>query len=277
MIQTLNAAGISAKIDTVGAYLSELNIDGQRVLKPSSDGVSVHGGSAVLIPYSGRVRRGIYSFEGHRYSLPVNDGSGNSIHGFVRDTHFHTVSRKRDRIVLRTEISGKGYPSTLSLNVKYRLSPHKILTSFTISNTGPVNAPLLVGSHPYFSVSEEWKLRFSRPLIRLKAEDIFFPTGETEKAGRLYTNKHEAFDESLFFKGGGRITLESEAAQVEILRHNLNFITLYTGDYTEGRSLAIEPQSGVPDAFNNGIGLKIIKPGQTMNFWFTIGSVSTGK
>jgi len=48
------------------------------------------------------------------------------------------------------------------------------------------------------------------------------------------------------------------------------FFVLYNGKYAEGKSIAIEPLTGAPDAFNNGIGLKIIDPLKSLNTQFKI-------
>ena len=123
MILTLKHQKVSAKIDTIGAYLAELEIHGYPILKLAKDGISTHGGSAILVPYSGRVRNGRYLFEGIEYSLPLNDNKGNSIHGFALKSSFEVIKRRIDEIVLRTEINEESYPTSLILFITTSLSP----------------------------------------------------------------------------------------------------------------------------------------------------------
>jgi aldose 1-epimerase len=266
----LKHKNVFANVETVGAYLSVLEIDGHNILKPADDGISTHGGSAVLVPFSGRVKNGKYFFEGHEYILPLNDNMGNSIHGFVRKSNFTVIKERKDEIVLRTEITEESYPTSLILDVKYRAYSNKFLSSFTVANTGSKNSPLIVGAHPYFTVSNNWKLLFSKPLFEFLAKEYYFPNGKIVRANQKYSNEPSSFYEHLFYKGGGKISLINEDAVIEIMRHNMDYLTIYTGEFTEGKSIAIEPQSGIPDAYNSGIGLKIIKPRERMNFWFTI-------
>ena len=42
------------------------------------------------------------------------------------------------------------------------------------------------------------------------------------------------------------------------------YLQIYTPDHR--KSIAIENLSGAPDAFNNGMGLKVLAPGETANF-----------
>ena len=266
----LKHKNVFANVETVGAYLSELEFDGHKILKSADDGISTHGGSAVLVPFSGRVRNGKYLFEDHEYSLPLNDNMGNSIHGFARKSNFKVIKERVDEIVLRTEISEESYPTALILDVKYGVHSNKFLSSFTVANIGSKNSPIVVGTHPYFMVSNNWKLIFSKPLFEFLAKDHYFPIGKIVKANQKYSNEPSSFNEHLFYKGGGKISLINEEVEIEIMRHNMDYLTIYTGEFTEGKSIAIEPQSGLPDAYNSGIGLKIIKPGEKMNFWFTI-------
>ncbi|MEM0139200.1 MAG: aldose 1-epimerase, partial [Ferroplasma sp.] len=76
-----------AEFSSIGAYLIKLVLNGVEIIRKSNDGISTHGGAAVLIPFGNRIRNAEYTYNGKKYLLPKNDGK-NSIHGLVRDINF---------------------------------------------------------------------------------------------------------------------------------------------------------------------------------------------
>ncbi|MEM3925242.1 MAG: aldose 1-epimerase, partial [Metallosphaera sp.] len=63
------------------------------------------------------------------------------------------------------------------------------------------------------------------------------------------------------------ILLSSQYSKIAISKPGMDFVQIYTG--VPG-ALAIEPMSGAPDAFNNGIGLIKLLPSQTKEFSFQV-------
>jgi len=168
-----------AEVCDKGAHLSALFMDNKEILKGSSDGVATHGGSAVLIPYAGRVKAGRYSFNGRNYSLPLSS-DGHAIHGLVLSSKWVAVSISSASVVMTTRLKHEGYPSPLELSVKYAFSsPASFQVEFVATNAGFRDAPIVIGAHPYF-FAKKWSLHHEGPVQRLLTEEKDFPNGELE-------------------------------------------------------------------------------------------------
>ena len=96
-------------------------------------------------------------------------------------------------------------------------------------------------------------------MFRYELQDQYFPNGERV---RYYTSKAgpgTALDDC--FAASGTLELLTERYKLRMVRHRMPYLVLYNGKYAEGESVAIEPYTGLPDAYNNGIGLHALGPG----------------
>ncbi len=259
--------GSQAEIETLGAYLSSLVLDGREILLKSEDGRQTHGGACNLIPYAGRIRNGEYYSGGRRYSFP-KEKEGNSIHGFSRNREFTTAGTSAGYACLKAVLSDRGYPSTLDLSVDYRLERKSISVSYTAQNTGAADAPLVIGSHPYFITEGRWKILPSVPARELHLSDGYFPDGSFRQFDFDRYLDEVPLDNC--FEGGGDLRLSSGRGDIVIRRRRMDYFLVYNGAYARGSSVAIEPMTGAPDAFNNGIGLNVLAPGQKFECEYSI-------
>ncbi len=251
---------LTAEIMEEGAYLFSLKYQGKvDLLLPGKKERKTRGGMALLIPFANRIKGGSYSFEGKTYFLPVNS-EGNAIHGFAKDMKWHVVESGDESVTLSLELSHDGYPSRLICNVTYQLDGFTLKVIMEVKNVGENNAPITVGAHPYFIVDGKWDL-LPKELSRLKSKDKI-PTGEIEK----YTVDCDLpIDDCFLFDGS--LTLTSKRSQVKVESDNMKFIQIYNG--IPG-AVAIEPMSGAPDAFHNGMGLEVLSPRDTTKHDFTL-------
>lgn len=248
----------SALVDSYGAYVRRLSIGGIPIIKPSKDGIQTHGGIAVLLPYPGRVRDGKYTFEGKAFELPTGK-DGHAIHGFAKDALWTTSPLKEDSVSMTASLRGKGYPGVLMATISYSVGARTFSTDCTVRNAGAGDVPVVVGFHPYF-LAEEWSIRADSPVYRYGLTDTYFPTGERsrcslEKAGEA------KWDDC--FSAEGDITLVARGRELVLRRRNMPYFVLYNGEHAGGESVAVEPYSGLPNAYNNGIGLTILAPGES--------------
>lgn len=263
----LRAGRSVAEVEGRGAYLSSLTLDGRQILLSSRDGRQTHGGACNLLPYAGRIRNGTYRFMGRRYSFPRGE-DGNSIHGFARDREFEMSSPVGSSAVCYAVIGDDGYPSELNVGIRYDLSPGWFAVRYDVSNTGKASAPLVIGSHPYFLTEGRWRITPSSPAVRLRLADMYFPDGTTEEFdfGR-YLNDVPL---DSCFNGGGSLLLSSERGDLVVSRTGMDYFLVYNGEYALGRSVAIEPMTGAPDAYNNGIGLRVLAPRERYTCGYTV-------
>ena len=261
------ASGASrAVIDPHGAYVAELSLKGGEVTMPSGDGAQTHGGIAVLAPYAGRVRDGRYRFGGEEFRLPTGKG-GHAIHGFAKDALWESVEARGSAVVLRTPLEGEGYPGKLVAVLSYSVGENVFSTDCQVRNAGKRDSPVVVGFHPYF-VARGWKIELESQVKRYELRDGFFPTGKTTAFSFEGAGPDTALDDC--FIAEGKIRIHREAGELTIVRRGMPYFVVYDGKYAEGRSVAVEPYTGLPDAYNNGIGLKVLAPGQALRCGYDI-------
>lgn len=259
----------SAIIDETGAYLSSLSLSGKEIIKKSGDGEQTHGGCAVLIPYAGRIRNATYSYEGKTYMLPRNNGE-NSIHGLLKDKVWKVKSQEQNAVKLSSNLVDPGYPTAIDTTITYSLDGTSLTVTTQVTNSGSERAPLLIGFHPYFLFKGGWRISHDEDMRELNFRDGFFPDGTTEPVNFNSMEKMNEMNFDNCFAGGGKITLLSEEGKITLSRRNFEYLVIYNGAYSEGRSVAIEPMTGAPDAFNNGIGLIEVEPASSFLCEFSI-------
>ncbi|QKQ99150.1 aldose 1-epimerase [Metallosphaera tengchongensis] len=248
-----------AIISDRGAYLFSFRLDGLDVILRGTERPT-RGGMALLVPFANRVKNGRYLWKGKAYQLPLGR-DGNAIHGLILYKEFQVTRLTPNSIELETEIRDPGYPSILALIVKYTLTD-SISVDMKIRNVGEEEAPLIVGSHPYFLVQGSWKISPNAGKRLIMKENI--PTGEMED----FIISEGKYDDCFYLPGD--VTLSSKYSEVRISKPGMDYVQLYTG--VEG-AVAVEPMSGAPDGYNNGIGLRVLGASESESYHFSIQSV----
>ncbi|BCU70863.1 aldose 1-epimerase [Stygiolobus caldivivus] len=236
-----------------GAYLYHLTLNGKPVLLEGKER-QTRGGMALLIPYANRVKGGKYVWKGKEYSLPLNS-EGNAIHGLVMDKVWDVKRVRENEVELSLVLNSEGYPTILQIVVEYKINSHSFLVNLGITNIGKSDAPLTVGFHPYFIVKGEWSLMPNKARKCISQDKI--PTGEMQDDEII----NKQYDDC-FYLPEENITLSSSYSTIRIRKKNLDYIQLYT---VQG-AVAVEPMSGAPDAYHNGLGLKVISPNETVSY-----------
>lgn len=261
---TISHGNSTAEIDTVGAYVKNITLNGKDILKTSSDGVDTHGGMALLLPFANRVKDATYMWEGSRYDLPRNN-EPHSIHGLTRDREWNVTHKGSDSVTLSFKLETSGYPVPLYLKVTYYVSRTSFTVTIDAENEGDTSTPFLAGMHPYFKFDDEWALKGKRYLMKLNYRDQYFPDGTftVKKPDSIGSGSRESYDNAFIFDGS--VNFMSGDRKLRISTQEMPFLVIYNGKYSEGVSVALEPMSGAPDAFNNGIGLISIPPGSAFH------------
>lgn len=265
---SIKSGSSRAEVLTKGAYVKSLSLEGCEVLKPTPDGIMTHGGCAILLPYAERVRNGTYSYDGRKYSLPKNS-EGNAIHGFLKDATLEVKKRAEASIELGTQLAHSGYPTTLDVIVKYGISSSGFSASCEVLNAGERRAPLSIGFHPYF-VGSDWKIGHACKIEKLEMSDRFFPNGarrEFSFNGKEFGTS-DSFDDCFYFPCDAEI--KTRSIRLTISKKNMPYSVVYNGKWAEGESVAFEPYTSAPDAFNNGYGLINLPTGQSYECGFDV-------
>ncbi|WP_054854875.1 aldose 1-epimerase [Vulcanisaeta sp. JCM 16161] len=248
-----------------GAYLLKWSVSGKDVVLPGDLSRPTWSGMAIMIPFANRVRGGEYEFEGVRYYLPRNE-EGHAIHGLVLSEDWDITSLGSANATFKYVLNHPGYPTELTSTIKYTLDDNSLSVEIVIRNTGFRNAPLVVGAHPYFIVRNDWRIHVQGDALMCETIDKI-PTGKLIPFNLNNTIRRE-FDDCFLINSD--IMLESQYSSIKIIRHNMPYVQIFTG---VPNAIAIEPMSGAPDAYHNGMGLTIIRPGEERRYGFTMSAL----
>ena len=257
------------------------------------DEMSASGRGQVLMPWPNRVQGGSYEFGGRTHQLALDEpAAGNAIHGLVRWAAWTVAKREASRAVLEhTLLPQPGFPFTLEVSIEYALSPAGLEVRTTATNVGRESCPFGSGAHPYVTVgtpSVDSALLHVPAGSVLQADDRGIPTGSMAVDGTEYDfRKSRPIGPTKVDTGFTGLERDKDGlARVE-LRHpddgsgvalwvdeNYRYLMLYTGDDrpdVQRRSLAVEPMTCPPNAFNSGDDLLVLEPGTAFHAAWGIG------
>ena len=287
------ASGIKAEIIPIaGGMLNGLYIrtpDGEVNVVDGYSGYddfrsTVHDSfrSAKLSPFVCRLNQSLYSWKGKSYKLDQKFVlNGSALHGILYDAPFDVIEKTSNdgicSVTLRYQYDGQfeGYPFPYNCTIRYSLEASGQLTIQThLSN--PVSAeyaiPISDGWHPYFQlggkVDDAWLEIASDSM--LEYDEHLIPTGNYLFNSDFYPGRRIGgvkLDNGFKLKENisPLCTLKTDRVCLEFVSvKNYPYLQLYIPDHRN--CIAIENLSAAPDAFNNGMGLTILEPGQKVDF-----------
>lgn len=238
--------------------------------------------SAKLSPFACRVKDGAYSWKAKNYTIEKFILRGHAIHGLLYDAPFILVQEQVEKSFasLTMEYSYKGtdagFPFPYNCTVVYRIEKdNKLSLTTTIQNLASIDIPMVDGWHPYFtlgnSIDDLYLLIPSE--IKLEYDSYLLPTGNLlndTSFSSLRKIGNTEFDNGymLDFTASHPICIlrnQTEKIQIEI-SPDVSYLYLQVYTPNHRRSIAIENLSAAPDAFNNGMGLITLKPGESKKF-----------
>ncbi|AOW93363.1 aldose epimerase [Rhodococcus sp. WMMA185] len=289
----IRGGGYRADIAVKGAGLRQLELDcpeGPMALSetweigtrpPLSAGL-------ILAPWPNRIRNGRFTFDGIEHQLEITEpGFDNAIHGFVRFTDWSVVNHADDRIELAIDVRlHKGWPYPVRLTVDYALDYDGLTVTHTATNTGAIPAPFGMGFHSFVRVGDfpldECTLRLSAG-TRVPLDERMLPNGGSQPVAGTYYDftsprklKSVALDTpfsalDVDVDGRSRHELRAPDGSGTVLwaAREFGWLQAFVADPDagrpypgRGRALALEPMTCPPDAFNSGIDLLVLDPGQ---------------
>lgn len=236
--------------------------------------------SAKLSPFVCRMYKGNYFIDDTAYTVEKHFLSGHAIHGLLYDAVFSVKETVADTekatVSLAYAYDGTlaGYPFPYAMEICWQLEKNNRLTVTTsVTNQSSEAIPLADGWHPYFQLggqADEWHLQFdSRQQFEFNAELI--PTGNKtddtrflEGASLLGIQLDNAF-ELLRSIARPKCVLQNQQLLLTI-EPDKSYPVLQVYIPPHRKSIAIENLSGIPDNFNNRIGLIMLPQGETRKF-----------
>lgn len=236
----------------------------------------------LLAPFPNRVAEAKFSFDGQSYLLLINrEKESLALHGFLYNRDFAIKIHSEDSLVLQYKYLGDaaGYPFSFDITIEYGLHKDGLLSINTqFKNTGNQSLPYGLGWHPYFQMGkniDELHLSFP-PCKLLDLDDKLIPTGNlTVFAARRKNLKLADYNfDSCFFiepENEASFTLSDDQTDLIIRANGFRdypYFQIYTAK--DRQSIAIEPMTCAPNAFNNNMGLGILLPNESSDFKFHI-------
>lgn len=233
--------------------------------------------SAKMSPFVCRLSNAAFGFGGKEYKTGRTFSGVHAIHGLIYDAGFSIVSSNANEQQAAVKLTyqwpgDNGFPFAYQMDVTYTLRADSALTIQTsLINTGNSAMPCADGWHPYFNMqaaTDECSIAM-QPVGKLKMNAELIPTGHIADAspfsGLISLRDLHLDDCFLLDAINTDCTLKGPFYQIKIAAHDsYPYLQIFTPDHRQ--SIAIENLSSAPDAFNNGMGLIILEPGQSKDF-----------
>lgn len=235
--------------------------------------------SARLSPFTCRLNKGQYNFNNHDYHVEKCFLGPHAIHGITFDAPYEIKETSADdhqaSVMLHYHYNAtdKGYPFPYDVILKWKLETgNKLSVRSAIHHSNNHTIPYAEGWHPYFKLGtdvNEYTLQFDSDTL-LEFDETLIPTGKEIKDERFQfgTVLKETFLDNCFELNDSahpKCVLNNDRLQLTIQPGaTYPYLQVYTPPHR--KSIAIENLSGAPDAFNNGMGLKLLEPNHTYTF-----------
>ena len=236
---------------------------------------------AQLAPWPNRIQDARYEFGGAILEPEKNfkPQGGHAIHGLTMFETARLVAKSLEDgwFEVAVESKGwKGYPFPVQISHRFSLSADGFLMETAIRNTGRKAAPAGHGWHPYFRLGESIK----PCLLKLPEGKMLESTERAVPSGRklawgTFTKPALIGDGWLndCMEIGSRNGIATTAMTDPVTGLTLEvwqesgpgkygYVQVFT--HPRRHCLAIEPMTCAPNAFNNGIGLVVLEPGQEL-------------
>ena len=274
---------VNSLILAAGPRLVEV-LDGYSSAQEAANPLASSFKGSNLFPFPNRIAGGSYLHGGRRHQLHLNfPHENNAIHGLVYDQEFHVTDRRDGDhgclLTLECRSDGHmGYPFSYRLLLEFTLTGKDGFTcTCRVTNESDTAIPVGHGWHPYLTAGAE---RIDDLLLQFPAREILahdkvnIPTGQATPYtafNSLTLLSDTTFDDCFRLDGTERaeILLKNRELDLtlrlwqELGRSKYNFLQIYTPPHR--RSIAIEPMTCAPDAFNNGRGLILLEPGNSFS------------
>lgn len=288
----IGAGNYQAKLTSIGAGLVALRRQHpafgwhELVVPHEEDEVPVGFMGKVLVPWPNRVTEGKYSFEGEDFQLAINEVStGAALHGLKCWSNWEVVGQNQSSVTFATDICPQPcYPHSLHCVAVYQVSAtHGLSLTVTTTNLGDTVAPYGASTHPYLTCNLQpvdrcvltipagkvWQVdqRLHPTELRLVEElDLDYRAGKTID-GQEIDHAFGQLQPGPAQDGFWHVSLRDPATDMAVVMESDEpWVQVYSGTNIDRVGVAVEPMTCPPDAFNSGIDLIELAPGESTVF-----------
>jgi aldose 1-epimerase len=271
----------------VGGGLRDYRVGGRPVLDGYGAGEQcTWGRGQLLVPWPNRIPDGRYTVDGRVEQLALTEPEQhNAIHGLTRWSAWSLEQPAADAVVAEHVLHPQpGYPFTLRCRASYRLGPDGLAVEMAVTNLSGAPAPVGMGAHPYLLAGDGGVGPVSVLIpaeTRLLADHRGIPSGRAAVPGTGddYRTARRVGDAvldctytDLAPDPDGRVRVRlglPDGAEVVLWADaTWPYLQVFTGDTMpepeRRRSIAVEPMTCAPNAFNTGDGLHRLAPDATL-------------
>ena len=273
-----------AVVTEVGATLRSFSVDGRDVVRGFGVEDQISGGRGQnLIPWPNRIRDGRYVFNGATQQLALTEPARhNASHGLARYLPWVLIDRQADAVTNRVRIyPQQGWPGVLEATITHRVSEDGLTVTVNATNIGSADVPFGYGAHPYLTVGESTvdDVAITVPAESyLEVDDRLLPIKISPVDGTAYdlrrgpvlgsVNLDTALtDLARDADGRWRVKLVLGDRYAEVWGdETMQWIQVFSGGPSRNSSIAVEPMTCGPDAFNAGPthdGMRVLAPGSS--------------
>jgi aldose 1-epimerase len=259
-----------AVVTEVGATLRSYAVADRDLVHGFAVDEVIRGGRGQnLLPWPNRLRDGKYTFDGKEQQLVLSEPARhNAIHGLARHVPWVLTDRTADSVTSRVRIYPQpGWPGIVEATVTHRVSDTGLEVHVRATNLGTSDIPFGYAAHPYLSVGEQVVDEVSVTVPArsyLEVDERLLPAairpvsdtpwdlrdGELLGSASLdtaYTDLDRDDD------GCWRVRLQRGDRTTEMWAdQGLGWVQVFTGGPYRDWSIAVEPMTCGPNAFNEG-------------------------
>jgi len=150
-LETIQKNNISVSIDSLGAKVLSINIDGKNILFYDKNDIK-HSGIPICMPFFGPLRDGILKVDDEEYKIGQ--------HGFFRDSEFdmYNAGGKIVAILKSSNETMKFWPFQFNFRATFEIVENGIKMNFVFKNKDTQPMTIAPGFHPYFAIKNRDEL-----------------------------------------------------------------------------------------------------------------------
>jgi aldose 1-epimerase len=235
--------------------------------------------SCKLSPFVCRLKNGEYEFQNQIYKIEKFYLGNHAMHGAVYDAVYAVKSLEANDsnacAILQYQYAGtdNGFPFAYSIKLIWKLEANnKLSVTSVIEHQNEFSIPYCEGWHPYFKLDEpidDCNLQFDGNEM-LEFDETLIPTGKLVNDDRFLNStllKNIELDNCYLLSkiSQPKCVLKSKQLSLSIMpSESYPYLQVFIPDHK--KNIAIENLSAAPDAFNNKIGLLMLKPNSEYSF-----------
>lgn len=260
-----------AVVTEVGATLRHYSVGGRDVLRGFEPSEVVTGGRGQqLLPWPNRIRDGRYRFAGVDQQLALTEPTRhNAIHGLARHVPWTVVEQSGDAVTSQVRIyPQQGWPGILEARITHHLDETGLTVTVAVTNLGDDEIPFGYAAHPYLTVGETVVddvavtapagsyLEVDERLLPIRLHPVEGTPYDLRGGDQLGSRNFDTAFTDLTYDADGRwrVRLARGDRRAELWGdETMRWIQVFTGEHRRDLSVAVEPMTCGPDAFNEGV------------------------